>query len=350
MDFQPTLVDVAREARVSTALASLVFRESPKVSPARRAAVLTAAEKLGYQPNESARRLKSRVTNTVGVILTNIHNPYYGEIYYGIENSSRALGYKLLIGNSGDSEVLHPTTWHDEDEARQIEAIKTIRGQKVDGLIIAGSQIKTEELQRITGNIPIVQIGHTKYKNGHLYNTVNSDEKFAVTEIVKHLANLKHRRIAHISGGEDPGPRFRSHSYLAAMKGVGLEKYATVIPGAWSEEAGYEAAKTALKLKPMPTAIFAASDLIAIGALAALNEAGLSVPEDISLFGYDDSALAKLRVHPLSSVKDPLTEMGRKGFEILAAILKTEDSSIKPKKYLIKPKLVLRASTAICKK
>lgn len=340
----PTLNDVARVAKVSRSLASLVFQDSPKVSPSSKAAVLKAAEKLGYQPNESARRLKSSVTRTIGVVLTDIHNPYYGGIFYGVESSASEHDYKLLIGNSGfESDELNQKP--EKIRSRQLETLKIIRSQMVDGIICSSLRTSPEELQAAAKNAPIILIGHTPSILTKEFDVVVTDEQDGAAKILDHLIELGHKRIWHISGGLDTGPAVRTKSFLNEMKKRGLSQQAKVFEGAWSQESGYARTGDILKEKVLPTAIYAASDLIAMGVLARLREEKIRVPEDISVVGCDDSTLARLKIADLTSLKEPLYLMGRTGFEILINRIENKGKKFEPKNVKIKPELIVRSST-----
>ena len=345
----PTLNDVARVARVSRSLASLVFQDSPKVSPASRAAVLKAAEKLGYHPNESARRLKSTTTKSIGVVLTDIHNPYYAQLFYGVDSAGAESDYKLLIGNSGfQSDELNQDARVMKN--RQLESIKNIRSQMIDGLICSSLRTTPDELRQASRNLPTVIIGHTPAPLIKEFDVVITDEAYAANLVVGHLAQLGHTRIAHISGGSDTGPQNRSKAFIAEMRRRGLSSSAVVLEGSWTQEAGYTRTGELLAGKNPPTAIYAANDLIAMGVLARLQDAGLRVPHDISVIGYDDSEYARLRFADLTSVKESLFEMGRLGFELVVTRLENKRGTASPQLLKMKPDLVVRSSTGPCKK
>lgn len=345
----PTLNDVARVAKVSRSLASLVFQDSPKVSEKSRAAVLKAAEKLGYQPNESARRLKSSTTKSIGVVLTDIHNPYYAQLFYGVDSAGSESEYKLLIGNSGfQSDELNQDAH--VMKSRQLESIKNIRGQMIDGLICSSLRTTPEELRQASRNLPLVIIGHTPAALIKEYDVVITDESYAAHMIIEHLTKLGHTRIAHISGGLDDGPKNRSKAFLAEMRKRKLASSAVVLEGSWSQEAGYRLTEELLKRKNPPSAICAANDLIAMGVIAKLHEKGLKVPQDISVIGYDDSEFARLKFADLTTVKEPLFEMGRLGFELVVSRLENKRGTTAPQLLQIKPDLVVRSSTGPLKK
>lgn len=340
----PTLNDVARVAKVSRSLVSLVFQDSPKVSEASRKAVLKAADKLGYQPNESARRLKAQQTKTVGVILTDIHNPYYGEIFYGVEDAANLLNYKLLIGNSG-FESDEQNVNENLIKKSQIETIRIIRSQMVDGLVCSSVRMSTQELQEASRKIPLVLIGHTPSALVKDFDVISNDEEHAANLVIEHLVKLGHKKIAHISGGTDEGPLKRSKAYAKAMKKFGLENSLNVLDGAWTQEAGYENAKVLLHQKSRPTAIFAGSDIIAMGVLAYAQEIGLNVPKDLSVVGYDNSLISKLKIANLTTIAEPLHEMGTIGFGILIDRIEKRVASKQIRNILVKPELIVRGST-----
>ncbi len=349
MKRSPTLNDVARVANVSRSLASLVFQDSPKVSAVSKAAVLKAADKLGYQPNESARRLKSAVTKTIGIVLTDIHNPYYGGIFYGVESAASEHDYKLLIGNSGfESDEMNQKP--EKIRSRQLETLKIIRSQMVDGIICSTLRTSPEELQAAARNSPIILIGHTPSILTRDFDVVVTDEQDGAAKILDHLTDLGHKRIWHISGGTDEGPAIRAKSFLNEMKKRGLSQQAKVFQGTWSQESGYVRTGDILKEKVLPTAIYAANDLIAMGVLARLREAKIRVPEDISVLGCDDSTLAHLKIADLTSLKEPLYLMGRTGFELLINRIENKGKRFQPKNVKIKPELVIRSSTGPRKK
>jgi DNA-binding LacI/PurR family transcriptional regulator len=340
----PTLNDVAELAKVSRSLASLVFQDSPKVSEQSRKAVIKAAEKLGYQPNESARRLKSAHTKSIGVVLTDIHNPYYAYLFYGVESASSDSEYKILIGNSGflsDELNQRPQIL----KSRQIESIKNIRSQMIDGLICSSLRTTSEELRAASRNLPLVIIGHTPSSLIKDFDVVATDEAYAAYLVVDHLTSLGHKKIAHISGGTDDGPALRSKSFMAEMRKRKLSTSARILEGHWSQEAGYDCTEELLKSKDRPTAIYAANDLIAMGVLAKLKEKGIRVPVEISVVGYDDSQFAQLHLTDLTSVKESLFEMGRLGFELLTTRLEGKRGTTSPQLLRIKPDLVVRSST-----
>jgi DNA-binding LacI/PurR family transcriptional regulator len=286
-----TMDDVAREAGVSRALVSLVMRDSPKVSERRRALVLKAAERLGYRPNAIARSLASHRTKTVGVLLNDLHNPFFAEIANGIEELASAVGYRVLIITGGRQQ---------QRERAMMEALLEYR---TDGIILVSPRMAAE-----------------------------------------HLVELGHRRIVHIDGGAGAGAAPRRAGYLRAMREAGLERLASVFPGDFNEEAGAHGAEAILKRRgKLPTAVFAANDLVAVGAIDRFEQEGLRIPEDISIVGYDNIFVAALRHLSITTINQPRHNMGRDALELL--LERVDGRSVRAVR-LHEPALVVRATSA----
>src|SRR3954447_14824555 len=254
-----TMDDVAREAGVSRALVSLVMRGSDKVSRARRELVLATAERLGYRPNAIARHLASHTTHTVGVLLNDLHNPFFAEIANGIEEYATDLGYRLLLITGGRR--------HQRERA-MLEALLEYR---TDGLILGSPHLNGTEISADVGAVPCVVIGR-RVRNPEI-DCVMTDEALGSHEVIEHLVRLGHARIAHIDGGQGAGSAPRRAGYERAMTEAGLDP--EVIPGDFSEEAGVHAAGQLLRRSVLPTAVFAANDLVAVALIDRLEQDGL---------------------------------------------------------------------------
>lgn len=324
-----TMNDVAREARVSRALVSLVFRDSPKVSAKSRAKVMAAAAKLGYRPNAVARSLASRSSRTFGVLLNDITNPFFAEVYESLATACEDAGYEILMG-AGQRSL-----------RRETAIIGNFLSHQVDGLILVSPRISAPKLRAEIGTIPTVIVGKTLALP--TVDCVLNDEYVGARLAVDHLHALGHRRIAHVSGGSGAGAAGRKSAYIAAMSGLGLKQHIDVIPGDFTESAGHAAIRTLLRRKQLPTAILAANDLVAVGMIAELRSAGLAVPTDISIVGYDNSILSGLSLVSLTTVQQPLSQLGTTATQLM---LERLTGRAVPEVRELAPSLVVRESTA----
>lgn len=326
----PTIIDVAKRAGVSKSLVSLVMRNSPNVSEARRTAVLKAAKELGYRPNALARGLVQGRTSTIGVLLSDLHNPFFAEIVDGVEEETSISQHKTLLGSGN------------RDPRRETRTLEAMLERQMDGVILVSPSISTSEISATSENIPVVLVGR-RVRNRTLDCVVNDDFAGAVLA-VEHLAELGHRRIAHISGGRGAGARSRLRGYRHAMQRLDLERHTQVAPGTYTDQGGYSGAKWLLSTEPLPTAIFASNDFAALGALSAVSEEGLSVPDDISLAGYDNTYLATLSNISLSSVNQPRREMGALATRLL--LERIDLKRTEPHCEILKPKFIPRSTSA----
>jgi len=326
----PTMEDVAREAGVSRALVSLVMRESPNVSDGRRQRVLDAAAQLGYRPNLMARNLARRHTATIGVLVSDLLNPFFAEIVDGIDAESRAHGYRLLLTTGSR---------RPERERAMIDAFVEYR---TDGIILLSPRVAPAVVAELGRTTPTIVVGKVM-RRVHA-DCIMTDESAGAGLAVDHLVGLGHRRIVHVDGGSGAGASQRRTGYLRAMARHGLERDAEIIPGDFTEAAGTAAASIMLKRRSPPQAVFAANDLSAAGVLDRLEDAGVRIPDDVSIVGYDNTYLAALSHMSLTTVNQPRQEMGRVAAQLVLARIAQPwgDPVVK----LVAPDLVVRRTTA----
>jgi len=326
----PTIIDVAAHAGVSKSVVSRVMRGEASVSAASRSAVLAAAEELGYRANAVARSLVQRRTYNVGVMVSDLHNIFFAEVLDGLYAAATKLGYRALI------------TTGNRDPSAEERALAQLLELRADGLVIAGARLPAEAVASAARSVPTAVVG----SNLRLRNVdVVVDDDFRGAELaVEHLVQLGHKDIALIDGGQGAGAAERRAGYEAAMRGARLGARILVEPGDFTESGGYEAARRLVARRHRPTAIFASNDQSAVGALDAINEAGLQVPRDVSLMGYDNTALAALRHISLTTIHQPRNQIGEMAMR--AVIRRIERPTAPARRHVLAPKLVVRDTTA----
>ncbi|MGI4895787.1 MAG: LacI family DNA-binding transcriptional regulator [Janthinobacterium lividum] len=321
---RPTIRSVAARAGVSKSLVSLVLQGSPKVSGQRRAAVLAAVADLGYRPDPTARSLAERRTRTIGVVLDDLRNPWFVDILDGLRPVLAQLGLRPLLGESR----------HERDVAR------TFGELRVDGLVVVGTLPDLSAVEEVAGYTPTVLAG-TRDELRAAVDVVANDDEAGVGLVVAHLLELGHRRIAHVCGAGPVG-RIRRAAFEAAVWAGGGEP--VVATADMTEDAGHRAGRRLLERPDRATAVLAANDLSAVGVLAAAGDLGLRVPGDVSVAGYDDTSLARLRAVSLTSVHNAAHEVGKLAGELLGA--RMSDPHAPARLHLVQPRLVVRATTA----
>lgn len=301
-----TIKDVARRAGVSVATVSRVFNDSSPVREKTRRRVLDAAHALNYMPNGAARSLITSKTETLGVLLPDLYGEFFAEIIRGIDRTARARGYHVLMSGSHD----------DEDETRAV--MNALHG-RADGLLIMSSRIDVRLFESLLPEgLPVVLM-NCKVEGPLPYDVLNVDNYDGAYAMVTHLTAHGHRRIAMIKGPDrNHDARKRLQGYRDALRdGTGVRDAALEIDGDFMQATGYRVVPEILRLRPRPTALFAANDSMAIGALGALHEAGIRVPEDLAVAGFDDVPSARFMSPPLSTVRVPVYEMGARATEYL---------------------------------
>lgn len=326
---QPTILDVAERAGVSKSLVSLVMRGAPNVSGASRDAVLVAAAELGYRPNAAARSLAAQRSGVVGCVLSDLHNPFFADVVDGVQEEAASTGYRILVSPGF------------LDGAREQVAVETLLQLRVDALILIGSVMRLAELAEAASSIPVVLIGHDRAPAG--LHVVCSDDVAGAEAVVDHLVGLAHRRIAHIHAAEGAGGTARRRGYTRAMRRHGLAAQVQVVKGAFTSEGGAKGMRRLLSGEHLPTAVFVANDLAATGALDEIDAAGLRVPEDISVVGYDDLTWSAMERISLTTVAQPRAELGR--LSVRLALSERRAAGTGPTRIVLPPRLVVRSTS-----
>jgi DNA-binding LacI/PurR family transcriptional regulator len=332
MTKQPTIRDVAERAGVSKSLVSLVLRGAAQVSTAKREAVLTAIDELGYRPNGSARSLTERRTRTVGVLLNDLRNPWFVELLEGLNSRLHERGLRTLLGDGRlDRRV---------DEA----LTQAFLEMRVDGLVLVGTMPESAAITEAATTLPTVVAGSRDLTLSNVDVVANDDLRGAELA-VNHLVELGHRRIAHISGSLGTVAGLRRRGYVDTMWRHGLAE--RIEMSDLTEDGGYRAAVRLLSTSDgqRPTAIFAVNDIACVGAISAADELGINVPGQLSLVGYDNTYLAQLRHLSLTSVDNASYGVGRQAAK---ALLDRMAEPGRPASVgLIQPELRVRGSTAV---
>ena len=324
----PSIKDIARIAGVSHCTVSRALHHSPLISPATAERIRDIARRSGYVPNAVARSLVSRSTHTVGVVVTTIADPFIGEVVEGIESMANEHGYSVILANSK------------ADPELEIKVVDGFTQRRVDGILVAASRVGAVHGKRLAGTkIPIVLINNQH--PGEFAHSVGIDNVTASRAIVGHLLDLGHRRIAFIGdrlGYQSDAERYAG--YRAMMPDVDPK---LVMRGDGKPEQGEWAATQLLGLSRPPSAIICYNDMTALGALRASATRGLRVPEDVSIAGFDDLFVASYTSPPLTTIRQPKQEMGRRAMSILLQLLAGEEPE---SRILLPGELIVRGSTA----
>lgn len=325
-----TIRDVAERADVSVASVSRVLTGAGPVTDATRKKVMEAVEALQYVPHSGARSLSTSKTQTIGVILPDLYGEFFSELIRGMDVGARVLGYHLIVSSSHD----------DAEEASA--AIRSMRG-RVDGLIVLSPHLDAANLATsMAGRLPILLMNGG---DGAGRPSIVVDNHGGAVQAVEHLVATGRRRIAHISGPTgNLEAEARLAGYLEAMARAGLPT--TVVEGAFTQASGHQAAAELAARPERPDAIFAGNDMMAVGAMLALQDAGLAVPEDVALVGFDDVPIAGLVRPGLTTLRIQIAETGRSALERLVRLINAAGEAVADTACeVVRPELVVRPSS-----
>ncbi|UXY31264.1 LacI family DNA-binding transcriptional regulator [Streptomyces sp. HUAS TT20] len=326
----PTIRDVAEQAGVSKSLVSLVLRGSDQVRPEKREAVLRAVRELGYRPNAAARSLSEQRTRTVGVLLNDLRNPWFVDLLDGLNSLLRDNGLHMLLADAR----LNRRTGHDP--------IGPFLDLGVDGLVAVGTLPEPAVLGAVAERMPVVVAGAREPELPDV-DVVAGDDETGARLVTEHLIGLGHRRIAHIAGYGAVG-ELRRRSFEATMRAHGLDAEARIEASDMTEEGGYRTTIRLLSRPDRPSAILAVNDIASVGALSAAEELGLRVPRDVSVTGYDNTSIARLRHVWLTTVDTAPHEVGRRAARCL--LDRFERPGGAGRVHLAAPTLEIRGTTA----
>ncbi len=328
-----TMKQVAERAGVSTSTVSHVINNTRVVSDDVRERVLAVIAEMRYIPSAVARSLKNDRTHTIGMMVPNNSNPYFAELIQGIEDAAFKVGYNVILCNAYD------------DPKKQAAYLRLLIEKRIDGLILVASGAD-EELARLLAHqqTPIVLVD--REVAGVEADFIEADHETGGYLATRYLIELGHREIACISGPRDLPPSLdRVNGYRRALEEAGLDSpMEYLVYSNFTSEGGYRAFEQLLKLAKRPTAVFAGNDLMAIGGLCAASEAGLRIPADLSVIGYDDIALASYSTPRLSTMAQPKYEMGQRIVSVL--LERIMGGQLPLRRELLQTRLMARQSTA----
>lgn len=303
-----TIQDVAKRAGVAPITVSRVINNSGYASEETRRRVETAVAELGYVPSGPARSLRLKRTNSIALVLTDITNPFFTTVARGVEDVASEAGYTVTYCNT------------DEDESKEQKNIALLLQQQVDGILLVPALSKPDAVNYILGRkLPVVVLDR-RMPDAET-DVVRCDSEDGAYQLVRYLIELGHRRIAVLTGPEGTSTADdRLAGYWRAMSEAGLEAIDTWVQrGSFTQNSGYEMAGNVVDLTPRPSAIFAANNFIAIGAMKAVQEHGLTVPEDVALVGFDDLPQALVMFPFLTVAAQPAYEMAQAATRLLLA-------------------------------
>jgi LacI family transcriptional regulator len=297
-----TIHDVAARAGVSVATVSRVLNGKSLVREETSRNVLDAAKELRYVPNVAARSLSIRSSQTVGIVLPEVHGEFFSEVIRGVDVAARQDGYHILVSGSHS------------DPVEMAEVLDAMRG-RVDGVIVMAPDVALGRFNdAVSCELPAVLLNSTD----KAHDAITIDNYGGARAMMRHLAALGHKRIAFVKGpAQNADARERLRGYRQSMRSIGTSTAGLELEGDFTERSGYAAAQHVANGEPHATAIFAANDAMAVGALAALASRRISVPRQVTVVGFDDIPIARYVAPPLTTMRVDIAELGRRAFSVL---------------------------------
>jgi DNA-binding LacI/PurR family transcriptional regulator len=324
---RPRLEDVAADVGVSTASVSLVLRGVAGPSAETRQKVLDAAARLGYRADRAASLLARRRTHLLGVPVV-LQDPFRGELAEEVQLAADLSGYSVALS------AITPV----HDERRVVETLLDLR---CEALVLLSPELSPEVLTELGARVPVVVVG--RHLEPTTFDVVRVADADGVRQAVDHLVALGHRSLAHVDGGDAPMAGDRRSGFVDAVRRQGLDA-SWLVPGGYDEAAGAVAAQRLLDGPELPTAVIAANDRSALGLLDVFLRAGVRVPDDISVVGYDDSALARVAHINLTTVSQEGRQQATHA--VAAALERLDDDRTTSTERILSPRLITRGTTA----
>lgn len=334
-----SLKDIAHAANVTPGTVSRALRDSPRVHPETKARIQHLAEEMGYTPDAQARSLVMGRTRTVGVVVTTLADPFIGSVVQAIESTAHERGYAVILASSSDV------------PEREIAATEMLQSRRVDGVIVTSSRVGALYQRRLGQlKVPIVLINSlVRHDSGHICS-VSVDNYHGGRLATGHLIERGHRRIAYVASPADRSDNVaRMAGYRDALAETGIDPDpALVVTGTGRAAGGQRALPALMALDDLPTAVFCYNDMTAIGLIDAARAAGLALPQDLAIVGFDDIVFAQYACPPLTTVAQPMAELGKEAMEMALSLL-AEDRHCERSEaipdLMVKGRLIVRASS-----
>jgi len=338
-----TVYDIAREANVSVATVSRVLNGTAPVKASTRERIQEIIDKYQFQPNALARSLISKETGMIGMILPDITNPFFPEVFKGAETEARSRGYTFFLCDT------------EGDYKRESEYLSILKEKRVDGIIFLGGRINlarcsselADEVHELAKQIPIVLV-NGNLPHGKLHRVL-TDEGSGTALATQHLIDLGHKDIAFLGGFDHMSTTTtKVRAFVKKMQEHGLKvRKEWIVHGGFSVESGKELMNKLITMKERPTAVLCVNDFTAVGAVKEAIESGYRIPDDISIVGYDDTQLSTALIPELTTVAQRTYELGKQAVVKLSQLMNGEKPS---KVTLLHPELVIRQSTGPCRR
>ena len=329
----PNINDVVRLSGVSKSTVSRVLNNYPHIAPEKRERVLKVMAEIGYIPNISAQKLRGQAGTTIGVIVPRIVNPFFSYLVESIEKEGYKRGYQTIIFQSH------------EDSERELDFLNLLKHKQVDGAIMTAYENDWDTIKQFMEYGPIVMCN--EYITDSIVPMVRVDQFAASRDGVKHLIEQGHKKIAYCTGGlfnEDGKYKDRNHGYQRALQEAGIDINPNwILIKRHTIEDGRKVLHQILDMKDRPTAVFTGSDEVAAGIIMEARNEGIAIPDELAVIGFDDQPLAQLLTPELTTIKQPVSEMGFTAMDLL--IKRLEGKVIENKMYTLPYELVIRKTT-----